>query len=301
MVRRELIWDDVTVFLAIARTGSLSGAASALCIGLATVSRRIERLEAYFGSSLFLRHHTGYRLSEEGASLVERAEEMEAAARAFASGLPEEPELSGTVRLATAENLATALIMPALPRLRRTHPRLTLEVVTDIGTLNLHRRDADIALRMVKPERGHVSMQRVGTLGYGLYAAQTYLNSRTEGSGFDPERDELIAWTDGYGHLPAAQWVDRALRGRSPAVITTSLTAQVASCVSGLGYAVLPHLVARDPKLICIDSDLGIDQAIWLVTHIDLASSRRVQAVASFLREVVAEHSGSLSMSSIDL
>lgn len=289
MERHELVWDDVTVFLAVARTGSLSGAASTLSVGLATVSRRIERLEAYFGNSLFLRHHTGYRLSEDGASLLERAEAMEAAARAFASGLPEEPEVSGTVRLATAENLATELILPALPRLRRAHPRLTLEVVTDIATLNLHRRDADIALRMVKPDRGNVSVQRVGTLGYGLYAGQAYMIKKAGGSGFDPESDELIAWAEGYGHLPAAQWVDRALRGRAPVVITTSLAAQVASCMSGLGFAVLPHLVARDRKLICIDSDLGIDQPIWLVTHTDLASSSRVKAVARFLRALVSE------------
>ena len=115
MEKGRLIWDDVTVFLAIARSGSLSGAASALSIGLATVSRRVERLESHLGRPLFLRNHTGYRLTEEGAALIERAEEMEAAARAFGSGLTEEPEVSGTVRFATAENLATALILPALP------------------------------------------------------------------------------------------------------------------------------------------------------------------------------------------
>ena len=119
MERQRLVWDDVSVFLAVARAGSLSGAASALSIGLATVSRRVQRLEACLGDPLFLRHHTGYRLTEEGAALVERAEEMEAAAQAFGSGLPEEPEVSGTVSLATAENLATALILPELPRLRR--------------------------------------------------------------------------------------------------------------------------------------------------------------------------------------
>ena len=217
------------------------------------------------------------------------------AARAFGSGLPEEPEVSGTVRLATAENLATALIMPALPRLRRAHPRLTLEIATDIATVNLHRRDADIALRMTKPERGHVSVQRIGTLGYDLYGAQSYMEGRTGGSEVDLERDELIAWADGYGHLPAAQWIERALRGRAPAVVTTSLATQVTGCASGLGLAVLPHLLAQPRKLICLDADLGIDQPVWFVTQTDLASSRRVQAVASFLREVVSEHRGALS------
>jgi DNA-binding transcriptional LysR family regulator len=296
MERQGLVWDDVAVFLAVARSGSLSGAASALSIGLATVSRRIERLEASLGRPLFLRHHTGYRLTEDGAALIERAEEMEAAARAFGTGMPEEPEISGTVRLATAENLATALILPALPRLRRAHPRLTLEIATDITTVNLHRRDADIALRMIKPERGHVSVQRLGTLGYGLYAAQSYMAGRASSSEVDIERDEIIAWADGYGHLPAAQWIERALRGRAPVVVTTSLAAQVEGCASGLGLAVLPHFLAQPRGLICLEADLGIDQLIWLVTQTDLASSRRVQTVASFLREVVSENRAALSV-----
>ena len=294
MERRDIVWNDVPVFLAVARAGSLSGAASPLSIGLATVSRRVERLEASLGRPLFLRHYTGYRLTEDGAALVERAEEMEAAARAFDSGLPEEPEVSGTVRLATAENLATALILPALPGLRRAHPRLTLEIATDIATVNLHRRDADIALRLVKPDRGHVSVQRVGLLGYGLYGAPSYIDGRAGSSEVDLEQDDFIAWAEGYGQLPAAHWIERALRGRAPAAVTTSLAAQVAACASGLGLAVLPHLLARPHALISLDYDLGIDQPIWLVTQTDLASSRRVQAVASFLREVVSERRDAL-------
>lgn len=252
------------------------------------MSRRIERLEARLGQPLFLRHHTGYRLTEDGAALIERAEEMEAAARAFGSGLP---EVSGTVRLATAENLATALIMPALPRLQEAHPRLTLE----IATVNLHRRDADIALRMTKPDRGHVTVQRLGTLGFGLYAADRYLEARGQRGYVDPEHDALIAWAESYGHLPAAKWVERALRGRAPAVIATSLAVHLAACRAGLGLAVLPQLLARPRGLTCLDADLAVDQPLWLVTQSDLAASRRVQAVADFLRPIVAENGDVLS------
>ncbi len=278
-----------------ARAGSLSGAAAALSVGLATVARRVERLEATLDRPLFLRHHSGYRLTEDGAALIERAEEMEAAARALTTRGAEGPEVSGTVRLATAENLATALILPALPRLRSAHPRLTLEIMTDIATVNLHRRDADIALRLLKPERGHVSLQRLGTLGYGLYAAPTYLEARPGSAPVDLDRDAMITWAEAYGHLPAAQWAERALRGRAPAVVTTSLAAQVAACRAGLGLAILPHLLARPANLVCLDADPGVGQPIWLVTQSDLVSSRRVQAVAEFLRDLVAENRAVLS------
>jgi DNA-binding transcriptional LysR family regulator len=276
--------------------GTLSGAARQMGLGLATVSRRIERLEAAVGQPLFLRQQSGYRLTDDGTALVERAEEMEAAALSLSSGLPQEATVSGTVRLATAENLATGLILPELARLRAEYPELTLEIVTDIATVNLHRRDADIALRMVKPERGNVTLQRLGTLGYGLYGAPGYVVARSEAmdaSAFDA--DDFIGWSDTYASLPAAQWIERMLKGRTPAITTTSLATQITACATGLGLAVLPHFLARPHDLTCLDPDIGIDQSIWLVTQSDLAQSRRVRVVADFLRDLVKQHGAALS------
>lgn len=265
-------------------------------LGLATVSRRIERLERAVGQPLFLRQQSGYRLTEDGTALVERAEEMEAAALSLTSGLRQDAPVSGTVRLATAENLATGLILPELARLRAKHPQLTLEIVTDIATVNLHRRDADIALRMVKPDRGNVTLQRLGTLGYGLYGAPGYVAARSQtmdASAFDA--GDFIGWSDAHASLPAAQWVERMLKGRAPAITTTSLATQLTACVSGLGLAVLPHFLARPHDLTCLAADVGIDQSIWLVTQSDLARSRRVHAVADFLRNLVKLHGAALS------
>lgn len=295
-LKDTLVWDDIRAFLAIARAGTLSGAAGRMGLGLATVSRRIERLEGAVGQPLFVRHQSGYRLTEDGTALIERAEEMEAAALSLAAGLRQEASVSGTVRLATAENLATGLILPKLGRLRAEYPQLTLEIVTDIATVNLHRRDADIALRMVKPDRGNVSLQRLGTLGYGLYGAPRYISARssvTDASAFDA--DDFIGWSETHANLSAAQWIERVLKGRAPAVTTTSLATQITACASGLGLAVLPHFLVRPHDLICLDADLGIDQSIWLVTQSDLAQSRRVRAVADFLRDIVKEHSAVLS------
>lgn len=291
-----LVWDDIRAFLAVSRTGTLSSAAGRMELGLATVSRRIERLERAVGQPLFVRHQSGYRLTEDGRALIERAEEMEAAALSLASGLRQEATVSGSVRLATAENLATALILPGLGRLRAEYPQLTLEIVTDIATVNLHQRDADIALRMVRPDRGNVSLQRLGTMGYGLYGAPEYISARssaTDASAFDA--DDFIGWSEAHAGLPAAQWVERVLKSRAPAITTTSLATQLTACAEGLGLAVLPHFLARSHDLICLDSDLGIDQPIWLVTQSDLAQSRRVRVVADFLRDLVRLHGAALS------
>ena len=293
---RGLVWDDTRVFLAVARHGTLTGAASTLGLGIATLSRRIERLERALNLPLFLRQQSGYKLTEEGAGLLEKAEALEAAAAAFTSDADVRAQMNGTVRLATAENIATNLILPALPAFYESYPGIKIELVTDIATVNLHRRDADLALRMVKPERGNVTFRRVGILGFGVYASQDYAKSRNFSTGSaNFEADTFITWDEMQSHLPAARWIERILQGREPSLTTTSLAAQVAAAKAGLGLAVLPHFLAVDAQLSCIESDIGVDQSIYLAIHSDLQLSRRTRAVADFLSDLVARNSTRLS------
>jgi DNA-binding transcriptional LysR family regulator len=136
----------------------------------------------------------------------------------------------------------------------------------------------------------------VGTLGYGLYGAHDYVATRgatLDASVFDA--DDFIGWAETYANLPSARWIERVLKGRAPALTTTSLASQLAACANGVGLAVLPHFIASTRDLVCLDADLGIDQSIWLVTHSDLAQSRRVRAVADFLRNLVETHRSVLS------
>lgn len=288
---RSWTWDDTRAFLAVARYGTLTAAALELGVGIATLSRRVERLEKSLKLPLFIRQQSGYQLTEEGGGLVEKAEAMEAAATAFSSGATAQAQMAGKVRLATAENLATGLIIPALPEFCRNYPGIIVEVVTDIRTVNLHRRDADLAIRMVKPEQGNVSLRRLGTLGYGLYCNSDYteqMNSASAQTCY--EREAFITWSEMQSHLPAAQWVERILQGREPVLATTSLAAQVAATKAGLGLAVLPHFIALDAGLVCVASDIGVDQPIYLVIQSDLKQSRRTRAFADFLVDLVGRN-----------
>lgn len=278
------------------RTGTLSAAAEQMGVGLATLSRRIERLENALGLPLFVRQQSGYQLTQDGANLVPQAEAMEAAAASLRSGAKERLEIAGMVRLATAENLATGLIIPEMGRLQTAYPALTIEVVTDIATVNLHRRDADLALRMVKPDRGNVTLQRVGTMGYGLYGALNYVAQRRPARDLGIyDMDAFVGWCETQSHLPAAQWIERILQGRAPAITTTSLSTQIAAAKAELGLAVLPHFLARDAGLACIEGDVGIDQPIYLVIQSDLAQTPRIRIVAEFLRDLVQTHRNRLS------
>jgi DNA-binding transcriptional LysR family regulator len=218
------------------------------------------------------------------------------AALVFTSGAVARAEVAGRVRLATAETLATNLILPSLKTLQKRYPNLIIEVITDIATANLHRRDADLALRMVKPERGNVTVRRVGTLGWGVYCHPDY----RDGRGQPPSRDHyehcgLIQWGELYANLRAAQWVDKILGNRPPAVVTTSQTTQLAAASAGLGLAVLPHFLARAAGLVCVEKNLGIDHPIYLVIQSDLTHSPRTRAVADFLSELVLAKKRELS------
>ena len=287
-----LNWNDTPAFLAVARTGTLTGAAASLGAGVATVSRRIERLEAALGVPLFARAQTGYQLTDEGSALMPRAEALEAAMDGFQSAAQAGRGVRGHVRVATAENLANPLLIPSLGALLAAHPGLTVEVSTDVASVNLHKRDADLAVRMVRPTRGHLTVRRIGSLGFGLYGSVDYVAQRGGGTGL--EGDSYIAWADRFGDLPAAQWLARSFRDAAPAVVTSTLASQLSAAKAGLGLAVLPHFLAREAGLERLPVELGVDQDIWLVMHSDLMASQRVRVVADHLVAVIEAHGAAL-------
>lgn len=297
-MKKNLNWDDVRIFLAIARTGTLTQTSKLLKLGIATVIRRLDRLEKSLGVKLFSRHQSGYFLTDEGTALLDRAETLELAGQAFEA--TEVNQVVGHVRLATAENLANPLIIPSLSHFLDTHPNLTLEIVTSANTINLHRRDADLAIRMVKPNNGNVALRRIGTLGFGLYGSSTYLANHSIGKSTSSlESDHLIGWLETYSHLPSAQWINRVLSDRPARLLTNSLASQLAAANAGVGLAVLPHFLARNSGLECVISELGIDQAIWLVIHSDLTHSRRVRAVADFMIDLFESKANKLAYADI--
>lgn len=291
----SLHWDDARIFLAIARSGTLSGASASLEMGIATVSRRLERLEEALKVPLFSRHQNGYRLTDDGEALLERAEALEHAAYRFGEAADKQGTIAGCVRLATAENLANPLIIPSLPSLLSSYPELRVEMVSGVNTVNLHRRDADLAIRMVRPEAGNLTIKRLGILGFGLYGSRDYAQHLSKDRDAPLEEADFIGWTESHSHLPAAQWMARNLRARPCKLVTNTLSAQFSAVGAGLGLGVLPHYMAKQAGFVCLSPELGIDQPIWLVLHTSLAHSRRVRAVASHLIQLFKDRESELN------
>ncbi|MCA0998118.1 LysR family transcriptional regulator [Alloyangia pacifica] len=266
----RLNWDDVRLFLALARAGTLTGAARQLGLGVATVSRRIDRLEQVMAVPLFLRHQQGMDLTDQGQALLPRAEAAELAMTELRRDAQDQAEIRGLVRLASIEALVSPVLLPALTPLLAVNPGLDVEISYSATTVNLHRHAADMALRLVAPEAGNLKVQRLGTLGYGLYGP-------AEGQ---PRRQ--VTWPELDTFQRPLAW-SRAFGGEGRLMVNT-LEAQVAAVREGIGVGILPHFHARRAGLRELASTLPdgatMETPLLLVTHADLANSRRLRAVA---------------------
>ncbi|MBI1171957.1 LysR family transcriptional regulator [bacterium] len=278
----RLDWDDIRLFLALAREGTLSGAAQVLGIGVATVSRRIDRVERAMGLPLFLRSQQGYALTDQGAALVPRAEQMELAAQEMRAAAALQVDIRGKVRVASVETLITPVIVPALAALLRANPGLDVEILYSPATVNLHRHDADLALRMVAPEGGNLLVRRLATMGFGLYGPA---------DGTRPARH--VTWPDLAGAETLIGW-SRAFSAHDISrLAVNSLEALVAAVREGIGVGVLPHFLAQAAGLRLIARELpqggGMMRPLFLVTHAELAASQRVRAVADCIADQVIQ------------
>lgn len=285
-------WDDIRVFLAVARSGGLSGAAGRLHMSPATVGRHIAALEQALGSHLFERSQSGYALSDAGESLLADAEEAEGQMERLhrrASGRDMAAE--GSVRIALPDNYATLMVLPEIAPFQAHYPRLMLELVTSISLSSLTRREADVALRLVRPETGHLTISRAGAMASALYASRDYLVANP----FEPgttAHHRGIGWDEGQQGLTAARWMAEHFPHVPLAIRSTSLQSQLAACRAGAGLAVLPCLMA-DPfaELVrLIPPEHVYSQDIWLIAHREIAETARVRAVLGFLREVMARY-----------
>ncbi|HVK55646.1 MAG TPA: LysR family transcriptional regulator [Burkholderiales bacterium] len=297
MENKDFDWNDLKFFLAVARHGGLSAAAASLGTSASTVSRHIATLEARLGATLFLRQQTGYLLTDDGASMHEHIMAVESAMLAMERGgqLVVEQEIAGQVRLATTEMLASYLIAPRLPEFRARYPKLSLEMIISLTRVNLSRREADLALRMIDPTTDENASDyiahAVGRMDFGAYCAPRLLTGQS--SDTEAWRSfDYISWHESWADLPMAKLLSTAFPGRKPALTSNSLHTQYAAARSGVGVAMLPCFIGdHDVALQRLSPSLPVlSRELWLVYHRDLKASQRVIAVRDFVIDLVRTH-----------
>nr|WP_255631699.1 LysR family transcriptional regulator [Caballeronia sp. dw_19] len=230
-------------------------------------------------------------MTDEGREVLKHAERVEDSILALergAAGLDRTP--TGDVRLATSENLATDLIIPAIPAFRERYPGICLEIITSTVTAELSRREADIALRVVRPMHGNLKIRRVGHMTYSVYGSREYIEKHPAVEGEPMGGRHFITWDESHAHLPAAAWLAREHPGCRIALATTSLPTQIAAVRAGLGLAVIPDFLAiNDDFIRVVPSDQMFSNEVWLLTHADLIASARIRAVSDFLADQVVK------------
>jgi DNA-binding transcriptional LysR family regulator len=281
-------WEHLGAFLAVMREGSLSGAARSLGVAQPTVRRQVEALEASLGSVLFTRSKAGLTPTEAAAAAVSYVEAMASNAEALARSLSGSAGSErGAVRVTCSEVVAVEVLPEMLVSLRERHPHIDVELAATNRREDLLRREADVAVRMVRPTQGSLVAARVGSVALGLFAQSSYLAEHPAPT----RRRDLAA-----GHALIGPDRDRgvldALRARglevdraSFALRTDSDLAQLAAVRAGLGIGVCQVALARrTPGLRRVLPSLSFALDVWLVMHEDLARVRRVRAVFDHLK-----------------
>jgi len=276
--------DDVRHFLAIARAGSLSGAARTLKVQQSTVGRRLTALEEALGARLFERTPDGYVLTPAGESLRARGERIEdEALSAERELLGQETRIAGVVRLTTPEAFGNIFLAPILARLHAEQPDILVEVVAENATLSLTRREADLAMRTGRPRQPLLVMRRLAPLANGLYASRAYLGRRGRPRGRDLAGHDHIDYDESYQGGSERVWYAQLARGARCTLRVNGSHGMAGAIEAGLGVGVLPCWMGDGISTLerVLPAEVYAED-VWLVMHRDLRHVARIRAVTEF-------------------
>ena len=278
-------WNDLRVFLAIARSGSLGAAARQMGVSHPTVGRRLQMLEQAAGQVFFRRTAQGLLLTDSGERILQRAEEMEHSALAIErqlAGDSDQPE--GLLRISCADWFAGFVLAPVLGELSRRHPLIVPEVIPGHRLFDLARREADITFRIVPFTEPDVVQRRFMTMNYGLYAALGLPSPKADGEGLG-----LITMNTAQDHYPDVLWLKQLYPLARSVFTSSSRTVQAQMCAQGLGVAVLPRALGDQlPVLRRLDvGEAPPSREIWMGYHYDMRRMDRLRALADLAVEMI--------------
>jgi DNA-binding transcriptional LysR family regulator len=288
-------WDNLQVFLTIARTGRISAAARRLGIEHTTVSRRLDALEKELGVPLFYRTTTGYLPTTHAKNILASAETMERAAIAVAARAREgSGAVAGRVRLAMAPEFASHWLAPQLPAFRARHPQIELQILVGTRERDLTRGEAELSIQSPRPRQQGLVTVRLAHTATALYASKTLLG----GKKLWIERVEdlrglsLLVYTPAYQMLQEAKWFQPVLASAHISVETNSTHTLLAATRAAAGVAVLPHFVAQnEPALVSVSEPVA-DHDVWLITHPEFRRDPKVRVTADFLKRIAVGPKG---------
>lgn len=288
----HLDWDDLRIFIEVARALSLTRAARILKVDHSTVSRRLTRLEYAVGAALVERSRDGIRVTDMGLAVLRRAEELAVGIGNLRADLAGSSS-GGTVRLATMEGIASLWLTPRLLGLGKLAPDLRLELVTSPQQVRVSKREADLFLSFFRPLGRGLKSTQLGAFATQLWASPAYLDHHGTPRTVDELSDHsFVGYIEELVQVDAVRWLEELVAEPRLSFTSNSMIAQIGAARSGLGIVCLPSFSGA--------AELGLAQILpgllegrrelWLSVHNDMARVPRIRTVTKFLSELIATH-----------
>jgi molybdate transport repressor ModE-like protein len=283
-------WDNLRIFLAIARAGQILSAAKSLQLNHATVARRLDTLEESLSNKLFERRTTGTVLTPAGEQLMIRVERIESEvlqADATSAG----NTINGMVRVGAPDGFGTFHLAPHLARLANLHPELTIQLVPLPRSFSLSRREADIIVTIERPKLGRAIIKKLTDYSLGVYASQSYLDK----TGLIRERSDLenrlfITYVEDIAYSTALDYTADLAKLMPRHYECGSVVAQMEAVRAGEGVGILhDYAAAQHADLVRVLPDMRFNRTYWLMSHPDTHNTRRVAEVYAAIVDSVAK------------
>jgi DNA-binding transcriptional LysR family regulator len=289
-----LDWDALRFLLAVARDGSTAAAARALGVNQSTVMRRIAALEAALGLRLFNKQRHGYRLTAEGATLVEQAAAVEGAVRDFtrrAAAL--DAALTGSLRVTTAEGMALGLVPQLLNEFHRRHPCLQVDLLIEDRYQDLSDGRADVALRAGPPGDGSLVGRKLSNQAWAVYGSRDYVGRcGMATTAADLERHQLVGFEGAINDIMPARWLQMVAPKGEIACRSNSVLGLLFAAQSGFGLTLLPCHIGdpHDDLVRVIDPEPGLIGGFWILTHPDQRRRPKIRVFFDFMAAEISKY-----------
>ncbi|HKX79936.1 MAG TPA: LysR family transcriptional regulator [Novosphingobium sp.] len=282
-----LDWDDLRIFIAAARAGSLAAAGRKVGVDTATVGRRVARLETSLKCTLLVRSPKGLRLTAAGADLLEIGLDAETAVSA-AQRIGHPDVAAGAVRIGAPEWLGSGLLAPALPAFSRSRSNLRIELAANTGFLSPSRREVDIAITLSSPNSRRLLSQALTTYQLALYASPAYLDEAGHPEQLDDLRKmKIVGYIDDLIYAPELRYLDEILGNAQKSLSSSSIQAQSAIIAAGGGVGILPCFLAEGLTRV-LPQDVLLERKFWLSMPREIEGTARIKLVIRWLGDLVS-------------
>ena len=282
-------WDDLRIFLEVARHGSVHAAARQLALDHSTVCRRIGRLETLLGVKLLDRNRKGVFVRPEGQSLIQHVEGMEQHASSLAQLT--NGGASTLIRVATMEGIASGYIAQCIPTLARFDPSMKMELVSIPQAADLNRKEADVFLSFFNPGKRGLRSVLVGSFSLFLYCSKEYMrrNGKPRGRS-DLSRHDFVGYIDDLLAIDAVRWLDEVIVSPRMVFKSNSVFAQCNAAVQGMGIVLLPTFVATGVRGLdrVLGDEVSIRREVWASVRTEHGHLARMKTVLEFLKYIFA-------------